>query len=206
MKKWAGFLIIFVSLATMGFSSKYSINFNLDYNLGVSDYFDTYTTFYSYDGKNFRETSDNRMGFGFSITATIPVMNRLYVVPGFSLKFGHQNYEYQEIPAETGDEDADVATYFFTILSGRVSLLYDVLRFTSNWNVNALLGLNINSFSGDQGMREEDDTYLSVRAGLGATFFELKHFGFQILGYYEFPFSGDKFTFLGIQIGINYRF
>lgn len=205
MKKWVGFLIIFVSFATLGFSSKYSINFNMDYNYGVSDYFDVSTAFYSTDGKNFRETRDNRMGFGFSLSATIPVMDRLCVVPGISLIFGHQNYEFQEIP-EAESEEAEVDTYFFTILSGRVSLLYDLLRFKSNWSLNALLGLNYNNFSPDQGMREEDDTYWSVRAGLGATFFELKRFGFQVLGFYEFPFSGDRFTFIGIQVGINYRF
>ena len=206
MKKWVGFVLVFVLIAAPGFSTKYSINLNMDYNHGISDYFDATTTFYSFDGRNFRETRENRMGFGFSLGASVEVIERLHVSPEISMKFGHQNYEYTEILETPNEEETELNTFFFTILSGRVSLIYDVFRFKSGWNLNALLALGVNSFSADQGMREEDETYWSVRTGLGATFLELKHFGFRLFGFYEFPLSGDRFTLLGVQAGILYRF
>jgi len=204
MKKWCWLFCAVVLLTSGGMAADFSLNLHVDYNHGVSDYFDQSVIFLTTEGKTFIETRDNRMGFGFALSVTVPVWKRFSLQPGIAYKYGHQNYEYRQ--ADNDEAEPEKATHFFDLFAWNFSLVYDILRFRGDWNLNALLALGYNRFSADQEMREDERKYWSLRAGLGATFVQIEHFGFQMLCFYEFPLSDSDLTFLGISAGIMVRF
>lgn len=200
-------LVLLMSLSL--FPGDLSVNFNINYNFGTADFFNLKETTVTVDDKNFLDTRDNRMGFGFNLTVNIPVMERLYVVPGIGVVFGRQNYEYIEVD-DQGDpvvSDANEAhEYYFYIYSGELGMMYDLLKFKSGWDISVLGGLTYNLFRPNEKMNLEEENYFGAQFGLGARFFELKHLGVQLFGYYRFPFSADLMAHLGAQFGISYRF
>jgi hypothetical protein len=192
-------------LATWNFSSDFSVNFNINYNYGVSDFFEESRQFLSYDGKTFVEQKHNYMGFGFNLSVTIPVIERVYVVPGFSIKFGHQDYEYSEIPDDP-EIESEKNTFFFHIVSGELNLVYDLLTFRKEWTIQIMAGLTYNQFRADEGMRLEDKTFWGFHPGIGLKFLQMKHFGFQLVVFYDIPFDSEHFSYINTYIGIMYRF
>jgi opacity protein-like surface antigen len=205
MRKLSLIVLFTAILATWNFSSDFSVNFNINYNYGVSDFFEESRHFLSYDGKTFVEQKHNYLGFGFNLSVTIPVIERLYVVPGFSMRFGHQNYEYSEIPDDP-EIESEKNTFFFHIVSGELNLVYDLLTFKKEWTIQIMAGLTYNQFSADEEMRSEDKTYWGFHPGIGVKFLQMKHFGFQLNVYYDIPFNSELFSYINTYIGIMYRF
>ncbi len=205
MRKIAFISIVIVLFSTGIFSSDFSINLNVKYNYGISDFFDESQSFFSYSGKNFVEKRHNHMGFGFNISVSVPVFKNVYVVPGFSLRYGHQDYQYEELTDDI-DAESDKDTYFFNIITGELSIIYDIIRFKSDWCINVAAGLTYNRLSADEEMRLDEKTYWGFRPGIGVKFLQLKHFGFQFFLFYDLPFDSDLFSYLGVNAGIMVRF
>jgi hypothetical protein len=195
--------ILLFSISVM--SADFSLHLNINYNLGISDFFDESQTFLSYSGKNFVEKRNNHMGMGFNIAVSIPVIKRFYIRPGFSIQYGYQDYEFSELNGGT-DGESEKNTFFFRIFSGELNVVYDLIRFKDRWNVNLLVGLNYNTFKPGDEMRVNEEKYWSFRTGIGATFVQLKHFGFQIFAYYDIPLNSDLFSYAGGSAGVFYRF
>jgi len=195
--------ILFLSISIM--SSDFFLHLNINYNNGISDFFDESQTFFSYSGKNFMEKRNNHMGMGFNVGFTIPIIKRLYVRPGFSIQYGYQDYEFSEIDGGT-DGESEKNTFFFKLFSGELNVIYDLFRFKDMWNVNLLIGFNYNTFKPDNEMRVDEEKYWSLKTGIGATFIQIKHFGFQIYLYYDIPLKSELFSFAGISAGVFYRF
>jgi hypothetical protein len=194
-----------VALFSTGiFSSNFSINLNVNYNYGVADFFDESQTFFSYSGKNFVEKRQNYMGFGFNISVSVPIINNLFLVPGFSLKFGHQDYRYEELTDNT-EAESDKNTYFFNIMSGELDLVYDLFHFKSDWFISLSMGLTYNNLSADDEIRLDEKTYWGFRPGIGVKFLQLKHFGFQFFIFYNLPFDSNFLSYLGMNAGIMIR-
>jgi hypothetical protein len=201
------FLIVLFTaiLASWNFSSDFSVNFNINYNYGASDFFDESQLFLSYDGQTFVERRHNYLGFGFNVSVTIPVVKKVYVVPGFSIKYGHQDYEYSEVP-DDAEVESDKNTFFFKIVSGEFNLVYDLLTFKGEWTVQVLAGLTYNQLDADEGMRLEEKAFWGFHPGVGLKFQQMKHFGFQLVVFYEIPFDSELFSYVNSYIGIMYRF
>lgn len=196
-------VILFLSFSISALD--FSLHFNINYNKGVSDFFDESQNFLSYSGKNFIEKRKNNMGMGFNFCLNIQIINRLHVRPGFSIQYGYQDYEFLEINGGT-DGESEKNTFFFKMFSGELNIVYDIIRFRDKWNVNLLVGLNYNTFKPDDEMRIDEEKYWSFRTGVGATFVQLKHFGFQIFVYYDIPFDSELFSFAGASAGVFYKF
>jgi hypothetical protein len=205
MRKWAIIFILFPLFCTGIFSSDFSIHFNIGYNHGISDFFEESQLFLSYSGKNFVEKKHNYMGFGFNVSISIPVIKKLYAVPGFTLKYGYQDYQYKEITDDVNAED-EKNSYFFNIISGEFNVIYDVFHFKSDWNISLVMGLTYNHFRADEGMMEEEKQFWGYHPGIGLKFSNLKHFGFQIFFFYELPFDSGLLSYLSTYAGILYRF
>lgn len=187
------------------YASDFAVNLNVSYGYGLSDFFDQSQLLLSYEGKNFAETRQNHMGFGFNIGVTIPVINRLTVVPCIGLRYGYQDYQYQELTDDTDGID-DKNTYFFRIVSGELNAIYDVISFKSDWYLSVMLGLTYSHFRADEDMLEDEQKFWGFHAGLGMKLLHLKHFGFQIFAVYETPFDAGLISYLNTFAGILYRF
>jgi hypothetical protein len=205
MRKIAIFIVL-VSISCFGvFASDFSVNLNVNYGYGLSDFFDQSQVILSASGKNFMESRKNYMGFGFNISVAVPIIKHLTVVPGFTLKYGYQDYKYKELPDATDGVD-DKSTYFFHISSGELNAVYDVICFKSDWCLSLVLGLIYNHFKADSGMMEEEKKFWGVHAGFGVKFLQLKHFGFQLFSVVEMPLESGLISYLNSYAGIFYRF
>jgi hypothetical protein len=196
----ATFIFVFQS-----YSSDFSVNINFGYNFGTSDLFNKYTTNYSENGTNFSDEIHNKMGLGFNLSCNIPVVKRFYVIPGFSINYGNQSFIHTGI---TEDETPDVErnNYYFRIYSGELNFLYDLFQSKNGWDFNLLLGFNYNSIKTGDNMNEKDDKYWGLLTGIGARFFQHRHFGFQVLLYNQLPFKNNYWAYIGIRTGISYKF
>ena len=204
MRKCIFITMVIVLFSSGLFSSNFSINLNVNYNYGISDFFDESQTFFTYAGKNFVERRNNYLGFGFNISVSVPVIKDLYVVPGFSLKFGHQDYQYEELTDDT-DAESDKNNYFFDLMSGELDIVYDLFHFKSDWRISLSAGLTYNQLNADDEMRVDEKAYWGFRPGIGIKFLQTKRFGFRLFVYYELPFDSEMFSYLGVNAGIMIR-
>lgn len=204
MNKLVVTAIIILTCSSLILAGNFSLNLNISYNLGVSDFFEKTQQSYFIGGANYLETTDTRMGIGFNVNITIPLIKRLYLVPGFSIDFGHQQYTF--VNQDSEDEDSENETRYFHIYSPEVNLLYDLFNLKNGWKLDLLAGLTYNAFKADAGMRRDDTQYWCLQLGIGARFLQLKHLGFQIFGYYRIPFKSELFTYIGSMAGVSYRF
>ena len=78
------------------FSSDFSVSLSVNYNHGTSDFFQKSQLFLTYNGLSFIEKKHNQMGMGFNLSVCVPIMKKLYIVPGFNLGIGHQVHEFPE--------------------------------------------------------------------------------------------------------------
>lgn len=205
MRKLSFILLFTMILTTWNFSSDFSVNMNVNYNYGLSDFFDASQLFLSYEGKNFVERRHNYLGLGFNVSVTIPVIKKLYVVPGFTIRYGYQDYEYRELTDDT-EAEPEKNTFFFNIVSGEVNLVYDLLSFKKYWCLQIIAGLTYNQFSADEEMRLEDKNYWGFHPGIGLKFLQMKHFGFKLAVFYDIPFDSEIFSYIYTYVGIIYRF
>lgn len=200
----AVFLILMLPL--WGISADFSVNLNINYNHGISDFFEESQLHLSYSGLNFIEKRQNQLGLGFNLSFNIPILKRFYLVPGVCLYFGHQSYEYTQVEVVgTGENDVK-NTFYFKLYSGEMNLQYDLLVLKNGWYVSLLLGLNYNYLKADSEMMMDDEKYWGMLSGLSARFLQLKHLGFHVSGYYKIPFDAKFCSFIGAQAGISYRF
>lgn len=206
MKKLTLIAFLTLLITLPGFSTDFSVNFNINYNHGISDFFEKSQLPLSYGGMNFIEERQNRMGLGFNAGINVPILKRLYVVPGFSMYFGHQQYEYNQVDLWSTGQNNVKETYYFKIYSGELSLQYDVLVLKNGWHFSLLAGLNYNHFTADNEMLMEDEKYWGMQTGAATRFLQLKHLGFQAAFIYKKPFSAEFASFIGGQAGIAYRF
>lgn len=206
MKKVLLVFVLVFSLISWNLAGDFSLNLNINYNSGNDDFFNKAELPLTFLGLNYIETTHNKLGIGFNLGLNIPLMQRLYLVPGFNVVLGHQAYTYAMVANGTDAQTAETATHYFQIYSGELNLQYDLLVMENGWLVNAVLGLNYNKLKSDTEMRIDDDSFWGMTAGLGAKFFQLKHFGFQFLAFYKTFFGGKDYNYMGLQTGLSYRF
>lgn len=204
MKKSILFVCFTLCFCLLSFSAGMSLNLSINYNAGMSDFFNTVESTVSQDGVDFIEKSYNRTGFGFNLSLHLPVYKKFSLAPGAGVVFGHQNYEYFQADGN-GEEDVTQNSYF-RIYYGELNLLYEFVKFRNGINLNLMFGLNYNMFKADAEMEMADDNFMGMQVGFVGKFFELKHLGVMVSTYYRIPFSGDRFSYLSLQGGLSYRF
>lgn len=206
MKKLTLIAILILSLTSWSISSGFSLNLNINYSHGISDFFEKSQLPLSYSGLNFIETKENHLGLGFNFSLSIPILKKFHLVPGISMYFGHQLYDYSQVGAGvTGENDVN-ATYYFQLYSGEMNLQYDLLVLKSGWYFSLLAGLNYNYLKTDSEMMMDEEKYWGMLSGVSIRFLQLKHLGFQVSGYYKMPFNSEFYSFIGAQAGISYKF
>ncbi len=185
-------------------ASDFSFSVNITSNWGASDFFQKSQLTLVKDGMNYLESVENRLGFGYSFSLNIPVMKRLFVVPGFSYTLGHQMYllENQDDPEEIPES----TTSYFKFSSLEIGVLYDLFDLNNGWKLDVRCGLNYNRFKVGEKMNAEDQNYWGFQIGVGAKFLELKHLGFQLSGVYRIPFASEFYSFFSGQFGLIYKF
>jgi len=198
-------IILVLALTSLPvFSSGFGIVFNVNYNIGNSDFFDKTETLYQTSGYNFLESKRNKLGMGFNAGVIIPITSKLSIIPSLTLNFGHQNYEFLKLE---GTSDSDIKdNYSFLFYSGEVKAHYDIFVLKNGWRITMLVGANYNSFQADGESGLEDTNYWGAEAGIGAKFFQVENFGFQTFLIYRYPFSEENFKYLTLQAGIIYKF
>ncbi len=198
-------IILILSLVSLPvFSSGWGMEFNVNYNIGNSDFFSRTKTLYQSEGYNFLENKKNNLGIGFTTGIIIPVTSRLSVIPALTINFGHQSYEFLR---QEGQSDSDIKeNYSFLIYTGSLNANYDLFILKNGWQVTFLLGTGYNDFhvDGESGLKRTN--FWGAKAGIGAKFFQLKNFGFQTFLIYNYPFNEKNFTYLTLKTGIIYRF
>jgi len=196
---------VFIVVLALGIhASDFVVNLNIQYNHGLGDFFETQERHLSYSGLNFIEKERNKMGMGFGISLAIPILKRFYLVPGAGMLFGNHRYQYYRAD-QTSDNDVDRSDYFY-LYSAEMGVMYDLLALNNGWRISLLLGLNYNIFKPDAQTMLPEKKFWGFQSGLGARFFQLKHLGFQLWGYYKKAFDDERFTYLTAQSGISYRF
>ncbi|MCI0471587.1 MAG: hypothetical protein L0Y73_08020, partial [Candidatus Aminicenantes bacterium] len=71
---------IFILLSTAwGLAGNFSVNLNINYNYGISDFFEESKLHLSRSGLNFIETKQNNLGLGFNFSLNIPILKRIYL-------------------------------------------------------------------------------------------------------------------------------
>jgi hypothetical protein len=206
MKKLILAAFFFLLLTFSGFSTDFSVNLNINYNYGSTGFFGESQLQLSSEGMNFIEKRQNRMGLGFNTGINVPIRDRLYLVPAFSIYFGHQQYEYSQVDSWSTGENDIKDTYYYKIYSGELSLQYDLLVLENGWHFSLLFGLNYNYFTADIEMLTANEKYWGIQMGAATRFLQLKHLGFQAAFIYKKPFGSEFASFIGGQTGLCYRF
>ncbi len=197
---------IFILLSTAwGLAGNFSVNLNINYNYGISDFFEESKLHLSRSGLNFIETKQNNLGLGFNFSLNIPILKRIYLSPGVGMYFGNQQYGYTQTDAGSQGEYDLKDTYYFKHYFGEISLQYDLLVLRNGWSIGLLVGANYNDFKPDSEMRLKESKYWGMQTGIIARFLQLKHLGFQAAGYYKKPFNPDFYSFIGAQAGVFYK-
>lgn len=185
-------------------SSEFALNVNIHYSAGNSSFFDNNSNLFWDGGYNYSEKSKNKMGMGFSLNLVIPVVKRLSMVPGVSVDFGNQNYEFKRVEAES---DSDVKqNFYFHLIRSDLKLNYDFLVLKNGWSLSAIVGMGYSVLSSDAEINTGNDKFWNVITGLGVKFFQLKHLGFYFSSIYNYPLKNRNFEYLTFQSGIIYRF
>lgn len=204
MNKKVIIILIFAIASLPVFSSGFGLVFNVNYNIGISEFFDRTEKLYQTGGFNFLESKRNILGIGFNAGIIIPVTSKLSIIPSLTINFGHQNYEFLR---QENVSDSDMKeNYSLLMYSGSVRTNYDLFILKNGWRVTILLGANYNAFRADGESGLEETEYWGAEAGIGVKFFQLKNFGFQTFLIYNYPFSEENFRYLTLQAGIIYRF
>jgi len=194
MNKKVIIILILTLISFPVFSSGLGLVFNVNYNIGNSDFFEKSERLFQSDGNNYLESIKNKLGMGFNAGVIIPVTPKLSVIPSFTVNFGHQVYELQMLE---GISDADKSeNYSLFIFSGELKANYDLIVLNNGWRVTLLFGANYNSFTADDEAGIEDITYWGAEAGIGVKFFQVENFGFQTFLIYKYPFSEENFRYL----------
>ncbi len=204
MKK-AVIAFLIIQVFTFGlFSSDFALNFNIKYNAGNSGFFGNSSTLLMSEGFNYLEKSKYSMGVGFGLDLFIPLHKKIYIIPGISVDYGHRAYEFTGV--ETAS-DADMKdNFYFHIFRGDLKLNYDILSLKNGWIFSVLGGIGYNNVKADSEINTGEKKYWNVLAGFGVKFFQLKHFGFNLLTFYNYPLKNKKFEYLTVSGGILYRF
>ncbi|MEN8152597.1 MAG: outer membrane beta-barrel protein [Acidobacteriota bacterium] len=204
MNKISAILLMVTFLIIPALSSDYSLNFNINYNIGNSDFFSRTENLYVSGGYNYLENKRNKLGMGFNLGINIPITKKLSVLPGFAIDFGHQNYEFSMVEKASDSDIKD--NYFFYIYSGELKLNYNIFSFKNGWKMILAFGINYYTFKGDEAIGLEDSSFWGVISGIGAQYFQLEHFGFQAFILYKYPLKEKDFQYLTLRAGVIYRF
>jgi hypothetical protein len=145
----------------------------------------------------------NMLGWGFNLGLRIPVADRVAVIPSVAVSFGHQKDEH--FPG--GNENSAVRkTHYFKIYSGNLNFTYDYLLLQNGWSSYLLSGFSVNSPDGDAAVDFQKSSYFGWQAGVGFKFRQLKNWGFNSLIYYKTFFSDENISYIGLDVGLFYRF
>ena len=79
-KKVIGLLVLAMASLPV-FSNGLGMVFNINYNIGMSDFFERQNTSFQVMGYNFLESKRNKMGMGFNAGLMIPITSKLTVIP-----------------------------------------------------------------------------------------------------------------------------
>jgi len=204
MNKKVIFVLVIAIISLPVFSSGFGMVFNINYNIGMSDFFNRSENLYKSGGFNFLESKKNNLGIGFNAGLIIPVNSQLSIIPAFTINFGYQNYEFLK---QEGKSDSNVKNnYSLLIYSSGLKANYDIFTMRNGWRISLQLGINYNSFQSDKKSNLKNYKFWGTEAGIGVRFFQLKHFGFQSFLVYKHSFGIEHFKYVAIKAGIIYKF
>lgn len=199
MKRKTLWLSLFLLMAVAGFASDWAVHFNFNYSSGLSDFFKLSQTTTGTDTRKIR----NVLGWGFNLGLNIPVADRVALLPSVAVGFGHQKDEF----FPEGDENSAVRkTHYFKIYSGNLNFTYDYLLLRNGWSSYLLSGFSVNSPDGDAAVDFQKSSYIGWQAGVGFRFRQLNNLGFNSLIYYKMLFSDEKISYVGLDVGLFFRF
>jgi len=196
------FIIIFFSIYLI--SSELAVNFNVNYNIGNSFFFNNNIAQFWTAGYNYTEKSKNGMGMGFSANVIVRILKNLSVVPGISIDFGNQNYEFKRVESESETDVKD--NYYFHLIRTDVKLNYNFISLRNGWRFGVIFGTGYNIVKSDSEINIGKEKYWNLLAGVSIKFFQLKHLGFYISSIYNYPLQNKNFEYLTVQSGIIYKF
>ena len=203
MKKKAIGLPIFLLLAVMVFPSDWALDFNLNDSSGLSDFFKLSQTSINTGAGTDMQKIRNILGWGFSAGIQIPIVERVALIPSMAVNYGYRKNEY----FPNGDENLAVRkTSYFRIFSGNLNITYDYLLLKNGWSSYLLSGFSLNSPHGASEVGFSKSSYLGWQAGLGFRFRQLKNWGFNTLLFYKTFFGAAKISYIGLDVGLFYRF
>ena len=199
-------LLIIIALFSLNIYSKgYNLFFGIGYGHGLSDFFEESKTNYNYDGKSFVDTRTNELGFNFVLNLSIPLSEKLSIIPGISMAAGNQGHSYEEIT--TSQQGESVSEQFsFNLFSGDIVLSYDVLSISKDIVFNVLGGFNYTIFNSDKGMMIEKTKYFGALIGFGIKFLQIDQFDLITNVMYNHAFNKDMPSFIKGQVGLRYKF
>ncbi len=205
MKKSFILLIIIAMFSLSVYANGYILFVGVGYGHGQSSFFDESEANYNYDGKTFVEKRKNNLGFDFTINLSIPLTEKLSIIPGFSVTAGNQEYSYKEITSNPyGENNAE--SFSFNLFSGDVILSYDLFKLHNDIAFNLLGGINYNIFNTDNGMGIEDTKYFGAIIGAGIKFLQTSQFDLVINATYNLAFNKEMPSFIRGQAGLRYKF
>jgi hypothetical protein len=185
-------------------SSELAVNFNVNYNIGNSAFFNNNITRFWTGGYNYTEKSKNGMGMGFNANVIVFVSKNLSVIPGISIDFGNQNYEFKRVESESETDVKD--NYYFHLIKTDVKLNYDFIALRNGWKFGVIVGVGYNTVKTDSEISIGENKFWNLMAGIDIKFFQLKHIGFYISSIYNYPLKNKNFEYLTVQSGIIYKF
>ncbi len=205
MKKSFILLIIIAMFSLSVYANGYNLFVGIGYAHGQSSFFDESEANYNYDGKTFVEKRKNNIGFNFTLNLSIPLTDKLSIIPGFSLTAGSQEYSYKEITSsQFGENKSD--SFSYNLFTGDVILSYDFLKLNKDIVFNLLGGINYNIFNTDNGMGIEDTKYFGAIIGAGIKFLQKSQFDLIINATYNLAFNKEMPSFIRGQAGLRYKF
>jgi hypothetical protein len=196
-------LSFFLLLAVMAFPSEWALHFNFNYSSGLSDFFKLSQTFINTGSGTDMQKISNKLGWGFNAGIQIPVVERVSVIPSLAVNFGYQKNEY--FPNQN-ENLAVRKNHYFRFISGNLNIAYDYLLLNNGWSSYLLTGFSLNSPYGDAEIGFSKSSYLGWQAGLGFRFRQLKNLGFNTLLFYKTFFGDAKISYVGLDLGLFYRF
>ncbi len=185
--------------------NRYSVEIAIAYGHGFSDFFESTSVTYNYDGKTFQEDRENTMGFSFLLNVNIPLAEKITLIPGLSFGYGFQDYLYQEV-SDSPQAQSESKSYNFNMLSGNMLVSYSLWKVNSDISFSLLGGLSYNIFNADNGFGIEDGSYLGAVLGGKFDFMQKSQYDLVAGATYNHAFKSEMPSFIRAYIGLKYKF
>jgi len=203
MKKIYIAIVALVLFSGLGLAIDYSVNLNFNYSFGAGDFFKTHEQTVTAASEETVEKMRNRLGLGFDLGVRVRLIKKLYLIPSYSLNWGHQKFE--AVTVADGSAFAR-KNYYFQIHTGNLNVAYEYLTMKNGWTLYALTGVNFNRISADEELNFEKKSYLGWMIAQGFVYRQVQKLGFNFRAFYKTFFSAEKISYIGLDGGVMFRF